>query len=78
MIKKEVSRPDRRLRGVVEDFRVGCETYIRLVRDSPQERKRIGETRLDKERNRMLLKELENMIKQARKIKRYSQYLFLC
>ena len=72
-MKLDQSRPDRRLRGVVEEFRQGCEGYIRLVRGSNSDRSRVGKNKLDKERHKLLLRELEDMVVQAKQIKRYTK-----
>ena len=74
MIKKETSvsevTPERRLRGAIDEFRQGCEGYIRLVRGSNSDRSRVGKNKLDKERNKLLLLEMENMIQRSRMLRR--------
>ena len=74
MIKRDCSNedvtPERRLRGAIDEFRQGCEGYIRLVRTSNSDRSRVGKNKLDKERSKLLLREMETMVQRSRMLRR--------
>lgn len=56
MIKTGEERPDRRLRGVVEELSNGCASYNRLVKGTGGSA--AGRTRLDRERHKLCLREV--------------------
>uniref|UniRef100_F6VBE4 C2 domain-containing protein n=1 Tax=Ciona intestinalis TaxID=7719 RepID=F6VBE4_CIOIN len=56
MIKTGHERPDRRLRGVAEELINGCASYTRLVKGTGG--MGAGRTRLDRERNKLCLREV--------------------
>ncbi|XP_076803747.1 otoferlin-like isoform X4 [Clavelina lepadiformis] len=68
MIKTDEERPDRRLRGVAEEFINGCVTFTRLVKGTGE--RGMGRTRLDKQRDKLCLREVEWMRNEANKIKK--------
>uniref|UniRef100_H2Z079 C2 domain-containing protein n=1 Tax=Ciona savignyi TaxID=51511 RepID=H2Z079_CIOSA len=55
MLKTSHERPDRRLRGVAEELTNGCASYIRLVKGTGG--MGAGRTRLDRERNKLCLRD---------------------
>uniref|UniRef100_F6VBD0 C2 domain-containing protein n=1 Tax=Ciona intestinalis TaxID=7719 RepID=F6VBD0_CIOIN len=69
MIKTGHERPDRRLRGVAEELINGCASYTRLVKGTGG--MGAGRTRLDRERNKLCLREVEWIGKEAKKVKTF-------
>uniref|UniRef100_H2Z074 C2 domain-containing protein n=1 Tax=Ciona savignyi TaxID=51511 RepID=H2Z074_CIOSA len=67
MLKTSHERPDRRLRGVAEELTNGCASYIRLVKGTGG--MGAGRTRLDRERNKLCLRDVEYIGKEAKKVK---------
>ncbi|XP_069089785.1 otoferlin isoform X3 [Pleurodeles waltl] len=63
MIKTEKPYPERRLRGVLEELSSGC---IRFVNLANKDQNQNGRTKLDRERLKGCMRELENMGTQAK------------
>ncbi|XP_077968337.1 otoferlin-like isoform X2 [Styela clava] len=71
MLKTDQDAPHRRLRGVVEELANGCASYTRLVKGTESGGgAALGRTRLDKERNKLCLREMDNITTEARKIRK--------
>ncbi|TRY81428.1 hypothetical protein DNTS_008147 [Danionella cerebrum] len=66
IIKTEKAFPERRLRGVLEELSTGCSTFVTLANNDQNQ---AGKTKLDKERVKLCLQELENMGQQAKSIR---------
>nr|XP_027789242.1 otoferlin isoform X8 [Marmota flaviventris] len=66
MIKTEKSYPERRLRGVLEELSCGCHRFLSLA-DKDQGHSSC--TRLDRERLKSCMRELESMGQQARSLR---------
>ncbi|XP_030054512.1 otoferlin isoform X1 [Microcaecilia unicolor] len=66
MIKTEKSYPERRLRGVLEELSSGCLRYVTLAN---KDQNQNGRTRLDRERLKSCMRELENMASQAKSMR---------
>ncbi|XP_010185107.1 PREDICTED: otoferlin-like, partial [Mesitornis unicolor] len=62
MIKTEKPHPERRLRGVLEELSSGC---LRFVSLADKDQHHPSRTRLDRERLKSCMRELENMGQQA-------------
>uniref|UniRef100_A0A8B9CNQ4 Otoferlin n=1 Tax=Anser brachyrhynchus TaxID=132585 RepID=A0A8B9CNQ4_9AVES len=62
MIKTEKPHPERRLRGVLEELSSGC---LRFVTLADKDQHHASRTRLDRERLKSCMRELENMGQQA-------------
>ncbi|XP_030324679.1 LOW QUALITY PROTEIN: otoferlin-like [Calypte anna] len=62
MIKTEKPHPERRLRGVLEELSSGC---LRFVTLAEKDQHHPSRTRLDRERLKSCMRELENMGQQA-------------
>ncbi|XP_023779911.1 otoferlin isoform X2 [Cyanistes caeruleus] len=62
MIKTEKPHPERRLRGVLEELSSGCLRFLTLADNDQHHSSR---TRLDRERLKSCMRELENMAQQA-------------
>ncbi|XP_040455053.1 otoferlin isoform X13 [Falco naumanni] len=62
MIKTEKPHPERRLRGVLEELSSGC---LRFVTLADKDQHHSSHTRLDRERLKSCMRELENMGQQA-------------
>ncbi|XP_032040700.1 otoferlin isoform X3 [Aythya fuligula] len=62
MIKTEKPHPERRLRGVLEELSSGC---LRFVTLADKDQHHSSRTRLDRERLKSCMRELENMGQQA-------------
>ncbi|XP_035699927.1 otoferlin-like [Branchiostoma floridae] len=68
MITMERPHPERRLRGVLEELSVGCNRFCSLLQKaSGKDGNSAGRTKLDKERARTLLREVEIIGKEARR-----------
>ncbi|XP_032911663.1 otoferlin isoform X5 [Catharus ustulatus] len=62
MIKTEKPHPERRLRGVLEELSTGCLRFLTLA---DKDQHHSSRTRLDRERLKSCMRELENMAQQA-------------
>ncbi|XP_068136045.1 otoferlin isoform X7 [Hyperolius riggenbachi] len=63
MIKTEKPYPERRLRGVLEELSSGCFRFVTLAN---KDQNQNGRTKLDRERLKSCMRELENMGTQAK------------
>ncbi|KAM4693754.1 otoferlin [Discoglossus pictus] len=63
MIKTEKAYPERRLRGVLEELSSSCFRFVTLAN---KDQNQNGRTRLDRERLKSCMRELENMGTQAK------------
>ncbi|XP_014771959.1 otoferlin isoform X1 [Octopus bimaculoides] len=68
LINQELPFPERRLRGVLEELGLGCSKYITLVKSSGSGGS-FSKTKLDKERYKLLVREIDQMSTMARTIK---------
>ncbi|ERE67378.1 otoferlin isoform 1 [Cricetulus griseus] len=66
MIKTEKSYPERRLRGVLEELSCGCHRFLSL---SDKDQGHSSRTRLDRERLKSCMRELESMGQQAKSLR---------
>uniref|UniRef100_A0A8C9RXQ4 Otoferlin n=1 Tax=Scleropages formosus TaxID=113540 RepID=A0A8C9RXQ4_SCLFO len=66
VIKTEKAYPERRLRGVLEELSTSCRLFLTLAN---KDQNQMGRTKLDKERLKFCMRELENMGQQARVIR---------
>ncbi|XP_059584043.1 otoferlin [Alligator mississippiensis] len=66
MIKTEKPHPERRLRGVLEELSSGCFRFVTLANKDENHSSR---TRLDRERLKSCMRELENMGQQAKTLR---------
>uniref|UniRef100_G1QPS9 Otoferlin n=1 Tax=Nomascus leucogenys TaxID=61853 RepID=G1QPS9_NOMLE len=66
MIKTEKSYPERRLRGVLEELSCGCCHFLSLA---DKDQGHSSRTRLDRERLKSCMRELESMGQQARMLR---------
>ncbi|XP_054330873.1 otoferlin isoform X6 [Pongo pygmaeus] len=66
MIKTEKSYPERRLRGVLEELSCGCCRFLSLA---DKDQGHSSRTRLDRERLKSCMRELESMGQQARTLR---------
>ncbi|XP_076414903.1 otoferlin isoform X2 [Peromyscus maniculatus bairdii] len=66
MIKTEKSYPERRLRGVLEELSCGCHRFLSL---SDKDQGHSSRTRLDRERLKSCMRELESMGQQAKNLR---------
>ncbi|XP_055979135.1 otoferlin isoform X5 [Sorex fumeus] len=66
MIKTEKSYPERRLRGVLEELSCGCHRFLSLA---DKDQGHSSRTRLDRERLKSCLRELESMGQQAKALR---------
>ncbi|XP_046873889.1 otoferlin-like [Hypomesus transpacificus] len=66
IIKTEKAYPERRLRGVLEELGNGCSQFVSLA---SKDQSQNGKTKLDRERLKLCLTELENMGQQAKTIR---------
>ncbi|XP_029452108.1 otoferlin isoform X2 [Rhinatrema bivittatum] len=66
IIKTEKPYPERRLRGVLEELSSGCFRYVTLAN---KDQNQSGSTRLDRERLKSCMRELENMGTQAKSMR---------
>ena len=57
MIVQEQPYPEKRMRGVFEDFGAACSKFVSLVKGTGGGGS-VGKTRLDKERHKLLVREL--------------------
>ncbi|XP_007257471.3 otoferlin isoform X1 [Astyanax mexicanus] len=63
IFKTEKAFPERRLRGVLEDLSHGCSNFLELAN---KDQNQSGKTKLDRERLKSCMRELENMSQQAK------------
>ncbi|XP_058879672.1 otoferlin-like isoform X5 [Acipenser ruthenus] len=63
IIKTEKAFPERRLRGVLEELGSGCNRFVTLAN---KDQNQTGRTKLDRERLKSCMRELENMSAQAK------------
>uniref|UniRef100_A0A674JF05 Otoferlin n=1 Tax=Terrapene triunguis TaxID=2587831 RepID=A0A674JF05_9SAUR len=66
MIKTEKPHPERRLRGVLEELSSGCFRFVTLAN---KDQSLSARTRLDRERLKSCMRELENMGQQAKTLR---------
>uniref|UniRef100_A0A8C7T8N5 C2 domain-containing protein n=1 Tax=Oncorhynchus mykiss TaxID=8022 RepID=A0A8C7T8N5_ONCMY len=66
VIKTEKAYPERRLRGVLEDLGNGCSQFLTLAN---KDQNQTGRTKLDKERLKSCMRELESIGQQAKTIR---------
>ncbi|XP_067099003.1 otoferlin-like [Osmerus mordax] len=66
IIKTEKAYPERRLRGVLEELGNGCSQFVSLA---SKDQSQNGKTKLDRERLKLCMTELENMGQQAKTIR---------
>nr|XP_015203273.1 PREDICTED: otoferlin isoform X3 [Lepisosteus oculatus] len=66
IIKTEKTYPERRLRGVLEELSSGCSRFVTLAN---KDQNQAGRTKLDRERLKSCMRELENMGQQAKTIR---------
>uniref|UniRef100_A0A8C1QKP3 Otoferlin n=2 Tax=Cyprinus carpio TaxID=7962 RepID=A0A8C1QKP3_CYPCA len=66
IIKTEKAYPERRLRGVLEELSNGCSTFVTLANNDQNQ---TGKTKLDRERLKLCMQELENMGQQAKNMR---------
>ncbi|CAK6961861.1 otoferlin isoform X12 [Scomber scombrus] len=66
VIKTEKAFPERRLRGVVEELSIGCSRFVTLANKDVNQ---AGRTKLDRERLKSCMRELDSMGQQARQIR---------
>ncbi|XP_078397631.1 otoferlin isoform X1 [Cetorhinus maximus] len=63
ILKTEKPHPERRLRGVLEELSSGCHRFVSLAN---KDEHAPGRTKLDRERLKSCIRELENMAQQAK------------
>ncbi|XP_029420323.1 otoferlin isoform X8 [Nannospalax galili] len=66
MIKTEKSYPERRLRGVLEELSCGCHRFLSLT---DKDQGHSSRTKLDRERLKSCMRELESMGQQAKSLR---------
>ncbi|CAB1340033.1 unnamed protein product, partial [Coregonus sp. 'balchen'] len=66
IIKTEKAYPERRLRGVLEELSTGCNRFVTLAN---KDQNQAGRTKLDKERLKSCMREMESMGQQAKLIR---------
>ncbi|XP_061126606.1 otoferlin isoform X4 [Syngnathus typhle] len=66
IIKTEKAFPERRLRGVLEELSVGCSRFINLAN---KDLNQAGRTKLDRERLKSCMREMDNMGQQAKQMR---------
>uniref|UniRef100_A0AAY4BAL4 Otoferlin n=1 Tax=Denticeps clupeoides TaxID=299321 RepID=A0AAY4BAL4_9TELE len=66
IIKTEKAFPERRLRGVLEELSIGCSRFVTLAN---KDQNQAGRTRLDRERLKSCMREMESMSQQAKTIR---------
>ncbi|XP_017311712.1 otoferlin isoform X2 [Ictalurus punctatus] len=63
IMKTEKAYPERRLRGVLEELSTGCNRFVTLAN---KDQNQSGVTKLDRERLKSCLREMESMAQQAK------------
>uniref|UniRef100_A0A4W5JNP9 Otoferlin n=1 Tax=Hucho hucho TaxID=62062 RepID=A0A4W5JNP9_9TELE len=66
IIKTETAYPERRLRGVLEELSTGCNRFVTLAN---KDQNQAGRTKLDKERLKSCMREMESMGQLAKLIR---------
>ncbi|XP_035000642.1 otoferlin isoform X2 [Hippoglossus stenolepis] len=66
VIKTEKAFPERRLRGVLEELSVGCSRFVILAN---KDLNQAGRTKLDRERLKSCMREMDSMGQQAKQIR---------
>ncbi|XP_068432708.1 otoferlin isoform X3 [Clinocottus analis] len=66
IIKTEKAFPERRLRGVLEELSVGCSRFVILANKDVNQ---AGRTKLDRERLKSCMREMDSMGQQAKQIR---------
>ncbi|XP_057679056.1 otoferlin isoform X12 [Corythoichthys intestinalis] len=66
IIKTEKAFPERRLRGVLEELSIGCSRFVNLAN---KDLNQAGRTKLDRERLKSCMREMENMGQQAKQMR---------
>ncbi|XP_040920166.1 otoferlin isoform X1 [Toxotes jaculatrix] len=66
VIKTEKAFPERRLRGVLEELSVGCSRFVTLANKDVNQ---AGRTKLDRERLKSCMREMDSMGQQAKQIR---------
>ncbi|XP_030260657.1 otoferlin isoform X9 [Sparus aurata] len=66
VIKTEKAFPERRLRGVLEDLSIGCSRFVTLANKDVNQ---AGRTKLDRERLKSCMREMDSMGQQAKQIR---------
>ncbi|XP_029984050.1 otoferlin isoform X4 [Sphaeramia orbicularis] len=66
IIKTEKAFPERRLRGVLEELSVGCSRFVTLANKDVNQ---AGRTKLDRERLKSCMREMDSMGQQAKQIR---------
>ncbi|KAI4905566.1 hypothetical protein NFI96_024021, partial [Prochilodus magdalenae] len=66
IIKTEKAFPERRLRGVLEELSTGCSRFVTLAN---KDQNLAGRTKLDRERLKSCMREMESMSQQAKTIR---------
>ncbi|KAK6179510.1 hypothetical protein SNE40_011846 [Patella caerulea] len=68
MLRQEIPFPERRLRGVFEELGHGCSRFVSLVKGSGGGAA-AGKTKLDKERHKILVRQMDQLSTLARTVK---------
>ncbi|ESO87490.1 hypothetical protein LOTGIDRAFT_63021, partial [Lottia gigantea] len=68
MIRQEIPFPERRLRGVFEELGHGCSRFVSLVKGSGGGAS-AGKTKLDRERHKILVRQMDQLSTLARTVK---------
>ncbi|XP_033931919.1 otoferlin isoform X3 [Pseudochaenichthys georgianus] len=66
ILKTEKAFPERRLRGVLEDLGVGCSRFVILANKDVNQ---AGRTKLDRERLKSCMREMDSMGQQAKQLR---------
>ncbi|XP_042076269.1 otoferlin isoform X3 [Haplochromis burtoni] len=66
IIKTEKAFPERRLRGVLEELSIGCSRFVCLANKDVNQ---AGRTKLDRERLKSCMREMDSMGQQAKQIR---------
>ncbi|XP_059897346.1 otoferlin isoform X3 [Gadus macrocephalus] len=66
IIKTETAFPERRLRGVLEELGAGCNRFMALAN---KDMNQAGRTRLDRERLKSCMREMDSMGQQAKQLR---------
>ncbi|KAM3603302.1 uncharacterized protein V6R79_020111 [Siganus canaliculatus] len=66
IIKTEKAFPERRLRGVLEELSIGCSRFVTLANKDINQ---AGRTKLDRERLKSCMREMDSMGQQTRQIR---------
>ncbi|KAF3702914.1 Otoferlin Fer-1-like protein 2 [Channa argus] len=69
IMKTEKAFPERRLRGVLEELSVGCRQAARFVTLANKDVNQAGRTKLDRERLKSCMREMDSMGQQAKQIR---------